>query len=374
MVNFGLNAAAILGLFLAVAGAGLFFLRSVRPELARDYDIFFAAVGLLCGIILLFNGWRLDPILQFGQFLLTGTAIFFAFESIRMRGVATEQARRNTPTVDRDRPVSRSRVYTEAEVDRIDPYDESVYDNVKPNYNSPRLRGYDDPNPPRVSRRPDPRRRPSPTVDLRDEPPRRKPSRNRPETNDYVARGDRDIYPPKDSRPRRRPSAPPVDSYDDWNTQDEWRDNPRNAPRPRPRPTRADSYPTEPTPPPTTPRRRPSPADLGRSYEPEDDYGSEDIGRDYDRDLDRDYDGDLGRSYEPEDERPIPGDFVVDYQPIDDADAGYSDDYDDEYDDRTSDYDTDDYDNYEPEADNSNDDYDDYGDRAETRKPINFDR
>ena len=41
MVNFGLNAAAILGLFLAVAGAGLFFLRSVRPELARDYDIFF---------------------------------------------------------------------------------------------------------------------------------------------------------------------------------------------------------------------------------------------------------------------------------------------------------------------------------------------
>ena len=149
MVNFGLNAAAILGLFLAVAGAGLFFLRSIRPELARDYDIFFAAVGLLCGIILLFNGWRLDPILQFGQFLLTGTTIFFAFESIRMRSVATEQARRNTPIVDRDRPVSRSRVYTEAEVDRIDPYEpyDNVYEGVEPNYNSPRLNPYDDPNP-----------------------------------------------------------------------------------------------------------------------------------------------------------------------------------------------------------------------------------
>lgn len=207
MVNFGLNAAAILGLFLAVAGAGLFFLRSIRPELARDYDIFFAAVGLLCGIILLFNGWRLDPILQFGQFLLTGTAIFFAFESIRMRGVATEQARRNTATVDRDRPVSRTRVYTEAELDKkIDPYD-NVYEGAEPNYSNPRLRGYDDPQP-RSSRRPSARRRPEPTADLRDEP-RRRPSRNRPEPTDYTTResqGDRYGYEERSSRPpRRRP-------------------------------------------------------------------------------------------------------------------------------------------------------------------------
>jgi hypothetical protein len=76
MVNFGLNSASILGIFLAVAGAGLYFLRSVRPEVSRDYDIFFSAVGLLCGLILLFQGWRLDPILQFGQLLLTGSTIF----------------------------------------------------------------------------------------------------------------------------------------------------------------------------------------------------------------------------------------------------------------------------------------------------------
>ena len=76
MVNFGLNSASILGIFLAVAGAGLYFLRSVRPELSRDHDIFFAAIGLLCGFILLFQGWRLDPILQFGQLLLSGSAIF----------------------------------------------------------------------------------------------------------------------------------------------------------------------------------------------------------------------------------------------------------------------------------------------------------
>src|ERR687885_693893 len=105
MVNFGLNSASILGIFLIVAGAGLYFLRSVRPELSRDHDIFFAAIGLLCGFILLFQGWRLDPILQFGQFLLTASAIFFAVESIRLRGVATEQAKRRTPIVDDERQV-----------------------------------------------------------------------------------------------------------------------------------------------------------------------------------------------------------------------------------------------------------------------------
>ena len=216
MVNLGGGPAFILGLFLAIAGAGLFFLRSIRPELARDYDIFFAAVGLLCGIILIFNGWRLDPILQFSQFLLTGTAIFFAFESIRMRGAATEQARRNTATVDRDRPVSRTRVYTEAELDKIDPYD-NVYEGAEPNYSSPRLRGYDDPQP-RSSRRPS-RARSAPTADVREQP-RRRPSRNRPDSRerDYNPRepqGDRYGYDEPSSRPpRRRPAAPARDVYD----------------------------------------------------------------------------------------------------------------------------------------------------------------
>ncbi len=127
MVNFGLNSASLLGIFLAVAGAGLYFLRSVRPELSRDHDIFFAAIGLLCGAILLFQGWRLDPILQFGQVLLTGSAVFFAVESIRLRGVATEQAKRRTPIVDEKRNVS-SRYkydgYVEAELDELEPVDE----------------------------------------------------------------------------------------------------------------------------------------------------------------------------------------------------------------------------------------------------------
>jgi len=135
MVNFGLNSASILGIFLAVAGAALYFMRSVRPELSRDQDIFFAAVGLLCGFILLFQGWRLDPILQFGQFLLTGTTIFFAYEAIRLRGVATKVVKERTPIVDDERPVSKAYRY-EPETD--------YYDQLEPEeerYVKRRLRG-----------------------------------------------------------------------------------------------------------------------------------------------------------------------------------------------------------------------------------------
>ena len=78
MVNASLNWASIVGIVLAVCGAGLYFLRSFKPALARDYDVFFAAIGLLCGGILFFQGWRLDPFLQLGQFIL---AIGIIFES-----------------------------------------------------------------------------------------------------------------------------------------------------------------------------------------------------------------------------------------------------------------------------------------------------
>ncbi|WP_319421080.1 Ycf66 family protein [Pleurocapsa sp. FMAR1] len=365
MVNFGLNAAAILGIFLAVAGAGLFFLRSIRPELARDYDIFFAAVGLLCGVILLFNGWRLDPILQFGQFLLTGTAIFFAFESIRMRGVATEQARRNTPVVDRDRPVSSTRVYTEAELDKIDPYD-NVYDGAKPNYNSPRLRGYDEPQS-RPVRRPSERKRPSsPAPEIRDEPRRSKT--RRPETDNFAERPRprqaEDSYVERDVRPRRRPaSAPPSDGYDSWNAQDEWADSSRNASGPIRRPMNPDRPGRMPKSTPPLTNSRPNPtnlADLGRSYdEPEDNYGSDDLERNYDSQINRSNDGQ---------NESIPGDFVVDYQPLNDSEAAdYADEYDD-YDDY-DDSEQDDYDNYD---DSEDDNYSEDLRRQPGRKPINF--
>ncbi|MBE9102342.1 Ycf66 family protein [Vacuolonema iberomarrocanum] len=131
-VNFGGNPAALLGIALAVGGAGLYFLRSVRPQVARDYDIALAAVALLAGAILFFQGWRLDPILTFGSYLLAGAAGFFAFETIKLRGATAEQAKRYTPLVDDERPVSR--VY-QAELD-----DEDIM-RERPNPATRRIRG-----------------------------------------------------------------------------------------------------------------------------------------------------------------------------------------------------------------------------------------
>lgn len=107
MVNVGFGWSSLVGIVLALAGVGLYFLRTFRPALARDHDIALAVVSLVCGGILFFNGWRQDPILQFGQLMLAGAGIWFAVEAIRLRGIATEQAKRTTPIVDDERPVSR---------------------------------------------------------------------------------------------------------------------------------------------------------------------------------------------------------------------------------------------------------------------------
>jgi hypothetical protein len=216
MVNFGLNSASILGIFLAVAGAGLYFMRTIRPELSRDHDIFFAAVGLLCGLILLFQGWRLDPILQFGQFLLTGAAVFFAFETVRLRGMTTEQARRNTNFVD-ERPVSRE---YRAELEQLEPYD---YDPDERYNDNPRLRGYDDPRTSRASADDEPRT----------SRPRRPAEPNRPKTS-------------RERRPRSTTPASDRTGYDDWSEP--------TTTRPRRRSPGEDSNPNR-----STPKRRPRP-------------------------------------------------------------------------------------------------------------------
>lgn len=202
MVNFGFNTASILGIVLAVAGAALYFLRSVRPELARDHDIFFAAVGLLSGFILIFQGWRYDPIMQFGQLLLTGTTVFFAVESIRLRGVATEQAKRSTKIVDEDRPVSPVYEY-EAELDDYEPLEEE-----RP---IPRrqIRGTRDTRPTRID-------------DYEDEAPRRY---RRDEDNDYPRRSTRNSSSQRISqgdRPRSKRRPRPENASSERSPTDEW--------------------------------------------------------------------------------------------------------------------------------------------------------
>ncbi len=186
MVNVGLNWSSVLGVTLAASGLALYFLRSMRPKLARDHDIFFAAVALLCGGILFFQGWRQDPILQFGQFLLTGSAVFFAVESVRLRGVATEQARRTAPIVDEERPVSR--MYR-AELDDL----ETLDDRPK----TRRIRGTRDAQPSR---------------DDYEEGARRRPN-SRPSSEERSNTGDRARR--RSSRPASEPINPSESLYDD---------------------------------------------------------------------------------------------------------------------------------------------------------------
>jgi len=281
MVNFGWNSASILGVFLMVVGAGLYFLRSVRPELSRDYDIFFAAVGLACGGILVFNGWRLDPILQFGQFLLASSTIFFAVESIRLRGVATEQARRNTPVVDDDRPVSRSyRAYREpdySDYDRIEPYDTER--RAMPR----QLRGSQEERSNRRDRYESETRSRSRRLSSngssyerseRPERPERSP-RSRPPAADRYP--DRDAYPPADAE---RYS----DRYDEWG---EPYDEP---PAPRSRPSARDGESRD-----RPPRRRPRPEQPLDTFQDEEpapyvdyvDYQPDEDKEDFDREPER---------------------------------------------------------------------------------------
>jgi hypothetical protein len=151
MVNVGFGWSSLVGIILALSGVGLYFLRTVRPNLARDYDIALAVVALVCGGILFFNGWRQDPILQFGQLMLTGATIWFAIEALRLRGIATEQAKRNTPIVDDDRPVSK--VYR-AELDDFAPIDSNRSSTTR------RIRGSRDDRSEDLDRYEDSRRRP----------------------------------------------------------------------------------------------------------------------------------------------------------------------------------------------------------------------
>jgi hypothetical protein len=80
-----LGPSTFVGVGLAFIGFILYFIKTKKPDVSRDYDLFFSSVGLLCGGILIFQGWRLDPILLLCQILSSATAIFFIGESLWLR-------------------------------------------------------------------------------------------------------------------------------------------------------------------------------------------------------------------------------------------------------------------------------------------------
>ena len=100
MVNASLNWASIVGiiLFLWAIPAGfmgfvqIFFVLQRRADtspavIGKTIFLVFQSLGRMlmlpiCGSILFFQGWRLDPILQFGQFLLALGVLFESAGSI----------------------------------------------------------------------------------------------------------------------------------------------------------------------------------------------------------------------------------------------------------------------------------------------------
>jgi Ycf66 protein N-terminus len=85
MIHIEFIPSTLLGISLTTIGFFLCLIRTKKPMLSREYDIFFSSAGFLCGGILIFEGWRLDPILLLSQILSSGIAIFFIIESLLLR-------------------------------------------------------------------------------------------------------------------------------------------------------------------------------------------------------------------------------------------------------------------------------------------------
>lgn len=90
MVNVDISPSVVLGVGLIGAGVSLWQIRRVKPWLSKDYDVVVSCISLLVGGILIFQGWRLDPLLLFGQLMTTGAAVSFAIEALRLRSEAYE--------------------------------------------------------------------------------------------------------------------------------------------------------------------------------------------------------------------------------------------------------------------------------------------
>ena len=93
MINVSFGPNIFLSILVSVGVLILYSLRNVKPEIARDEDIFFSTMGLLYSCILMVHGWRLDPILLFSQVLISITVLVAGWENIRLRGLVANLAK-----------------------------------------------------------------------------------------------------------------------------------------------------------------------------------------------------------------------------------------------------------------------------------------
>lgn len=86
MINIVFSANIFLGIYCSIFGIIVYCIRYVKPELSRDEDIIFSTICLFYSSILIFHGWRLDPILLFSQVLIIIIMTGAKWENIRLRG------------------------------------------------------------------------------------------------------------------------------------------------------------------------------------------------------------------------------------------------------------------------------------------------
>eukprot|EP00879_Flechtneria_rotunda_P013398 GHRR01013988.1.p1 GENE.GHRR01013988.1~~GHRR01013988.1.p1 ORF type:complete len:435 (+),score=202.23 GHRR01013988.1:589-1893(+) len=80
----------VLGVTLIGCGIALLQVRNMQKEVSRDADIVVAAMISIVGSTLIFQGWRLDPLLLLCQALTTSVAFWYGLETFKLRAQVTE--------------------------------------------------------------------------------------------------------------------------------------------------------------------------------------------------------------------------------------------------------------------------------------------
>nr|YP_009057524.1 hypothetical chloroplast RF66 [Prasinoderma coloniale]AID67576.1 hypothetical chloroplast RF66 [Prasinoderma coloniale] len=87
MINVILYPTIFIGIFLIGWAITLYTLQFVQPTLAKESDIILSTITSLCGGILFFQGWRLDPLLFTCYILLVVTIILLSLELLQLRSL-----------------------------------------------------------------------------------------------------------------------------------------------------------------------------------------------------------------------------------------------------------------------------------------------
>lgn len=86
MLFLDFNLAIFLGFILFFFSIYYYVVLRVRKKpVSRDIDILYSSLLLFTSGILIFQGWRLDPILLFGQFLISLLLVITLIENISLR-------------------------------------------------------------------------------------------------------------------------------------------------------------------------------------------------------------------------------------------------------------------------------------------------